>query len=158
MSMQQISDSQFHMWRTLFALAHVDHVVSKEELRFMVEVLEDLPFTAQQKEVLNTDIHHPQDPARMFAQISDQEDQIRFFRFAHDMVWVDGEFGTEEQEIMIRLQREHIRLTDIDDLVGKIDLELESDYDFEQTLRKDRKDAKKIVHSFRERFLRDLAK
>ena len=42
-----ITESQFYMWRTLFAISHADNVVSDEEIRFMTEALEDLPFNAE---------------------------------------------------------------------------------------------------------------
>ena len=46
--MKDITDSQFYMWRTLFAIVHVDDMVTEEEVHFMAEALEDIPFTPDQ--------------------------------------------------------------------------------------------------------------
>ncbi|MCD8496606.1 MAG: TerB family tellurite resistance protein [Alphaproteobacteria bacterium] len=153
----KVTDSQFAMWRTLFALAHVDRFVSNDELRFMAEALEDIPFSDDQKSILTQDIKEPQDVFEMYLNIEDDTDRIEFFRFAHDMVWVDGDFGPEEQKIMLKLQEEQVRRTDISDLVGKVNLRLEGEYDPDENRhRPGKRDAKKIIHSFRERFLKDL--
>jgi hypothetical protein len=144
------------MWRTLFALAHVDRYVSNDELRFMAEALEDVPFSEEQKNVLTQDIKEPQDVFEMYKLIRDDTDRIEFFRFAHDMVWIDGDFGPEEQKIMLKLQEEQVRRTDVSDLVGKVNLKLEGEYDPDENRRPKKRDAKKIIHSFRERFLKDL--
>lgn len=157
MSGKTVTDSQFAMWRTLFALAHVDRHVSNDELRFMAEALEDIPFSEKQKAVLKQDIQEPQDVLEMYGYIKNDTDRIEFFRFAHDMVWADGDFGAEEQKIMLKLQEEQVRRTDIGDLVGKVSLTLEGEYDpRDHERRPGRRDAKKIIHSFRERFLKDL--
>lgn len=151
-----VTESQFFMWRTLFALAHVDRYVSNDELRFMAEALEDVPFSEEQKNVLTQDIKEPQDVFEMYKLIRDDTDRIEFFRFAHDMVWIDGDFGPEEQKIMLKLQEEQVRRTDVSDLVGKVNLKLEGEYDPDENRRPKKRDAKKIIHSFRERFLKDL--
>lgn len=122
---EQLTDSQFYMWRALFALVHADGVVTAEEIRFMAEILEDIPFNGEQRIILNQDITQAQDVTEMFASIADPEDQAAFFEFARELVWVDGDYGAEEQEIMLKLKEIHVQNTDINALVGKIDLELE---------------------------------
>lgn len=154
--MKTVSESQFYMWRTLFALAHVDRFVSNDELRFMAEALEDVPFLDDQKSVLQQDIKEPQDVFEMYKNIQDDTDRIEFFRFAHDMVWADGDYGPEEQKIMLKLQEEQVRRTDISDLVGKVDLKFEGEFDADDLKHPRKKDTRKIIHSFRERFLKDL--
>lgn len=94
----------------------------------------------------------------MYCEIKDDTDRIEFFRFAHDMVWADGDFGPEEQKIMLKLQTEQVRRTDVGDLIGKVNLTLEGEYDpHENDHRPGKRDARRIVHSFRERFLKDLS-
>ena len=51
-----VSESQFYMWRTLFAVAHADSIVADEEVAFMASVLNDINFTPEQTEVLKDDI------------------------------------------------------------------------------------------------------
>ena len=122
---EHLTDSQFYMWRALFALVHADDVVTAEEVRFMAEILEDIPFNDDQRAILNKDITEAQDITAMFASITDPKDQAEFFEFARELVWVDGDYGAEEQEIMLKLKEIHVKNINIDDLVGSIDLELE---------------------------------
>lgn len=122
-----VSDSQFCMWRTLFAVAHADDVISDQEVRFMVEALDSIPFSPAQQTVLNEDVKTPQDIEAMFAGITDLQDQIQFFRFARDLVHIDGDYAREEQEVMLKLQKLHLAWTNVDDLVGRVSMELEEE-------------------------------
>lgn len=157
-----VTESQFYMWRTLFAVAHADNIVTDEEVRFMTEALEDLPFTDEQKEILSDDIFQPQDIVEMFGKISDNRDQAAFFNFARELVWIDGDYGKEEQDIMLKLKRLHLENVDVDDLIGNVGLQLEADEDRNfsgsgSDAPAKGKNVKKIVYSFRERFLKDKA-
>ena len=122
-----VSDSHFYMWRTLFAIVHVDDIVTNEETRFMAEAFEDVNFSEAQREILDKDVLEAQDIEEMFSQITDQEDRIKFFDIARKLVHIDGEYGCEEQEIMLRLIKNNVEKTDIDELVGNVDLEFEDD-------------------------------
>lgn len=161
-----VTESQFYMWRTLFAVAHADEVLADEEIRFMMEALEDIPFTAAQKDILKDDISVPQDIEEMFMKISDHKDQAMFFHFARDLVWVDGDFDAAEQDVMIRLKRLHIQNVNVDSLIGNVGLQLESDddegsagsYYQGSAPRNNEKSRRKIVFSFRDRFLKDKIK
>lgn len=155
--MSGITESQFYMWRTLFAIAHADNVVTDEEVRFMTEALEDIPFSEEQQKILKDDISEPKDIVEMFEKISSSKDQAEFFNFARELVWVDGDYGSEEQEIMLKLKRLHIQSVNVDDLVGNIGLQLDSDSvsapEKTDTGRVNNK--KSIIYSFRDRFLKD---
>ncbi len=148
---QQISDSEFYMWRAIFALSHADDIVTDDEIRFMAEAMEDIPFSAEQQEILKDDIATPQDPVKMFTGVSDPKDQTNFFKFAQDMVMADGDFGKAEQEVMIKLRELHMRRTNVDDLVGEVKLEIEDDQAAEERSKKD------VLFSFREQFLNGRA-
>lgn len=147
-----ITESQFFMWRAVFALAHADDVVTNEELRFMAETLEDIPFSNAQKTVLHNDAKEEQSVEAMFKRVTDPVDQAEFFRIASQIVHIDGDFGEEEQEVMLRLKQLHLQNVDIEALVGKVDLSFEDDADGASTKR----DFKKTVRSYRQRFLRDI--
>lgn len=148
---RDVTESEFYMWRTLFAVVHADNVVTNEEVRFMAEALEDIPFSKEQRAVLSDDIKHPKDIAKMFALISDSRDQARFFKYARDLVHVDGDYGTEEQDIMLKILSAHVRDVDIDALIGRMDMELEEEVDLVEK----HKGRKSIIYSFRQRFLKD---
>ncbi len=151
MADKEVTESQFYMWRTLFALAHADHVVTSEEIRFMVEALEDIPFTEEQLRILSDDIATPQDIVQMFGKIAEARDQAEFFKFARELVWIDGHYGQEEREIMLKLQEIHVRDVDVDALIDEVKLELEPDDPGPVT---EKPDVKKTVFSFRDQFLR----
>lgn len=122
-----VSESQFYMWRTLFAVAHADEIVTKEEIEFMAHVLEDVNFSDEQTSILKDDIVNAKDIEMMFKGITDQDDRVRFFDFARDLVWVDGDFGSAEQGVMVKLFQDHFRQTNVDELIGKVRFELEED-------------------------------
>ncbi len=152
-STKQITESEFYMWRTLFAMAHVDGTVSDNEVSIMAEALEDIAFSEEQKKTLTYDIRNPQDIVAMFEKISDPKHQALFFKFARDMVWADGDFGKAEQEIMVKLKKVHLKATNVDDLIGSIDLEFDDGLPDRKRPRGVK--ARDIVFSFREQFFRN---
>lgn len=152
-----LTNSQFYMWRTLFALVHVDNVVTNEEVRFMAEVLEDIPVSGEQRVVLNDDSIHPKNIEEMFAGMTDMNDQAAFFKFARTLVHIDGEYGLEEQEIMLKLKKLHIKMVNVVDLIGNMDMKLEED---ERGFSKagPPPTLKEKLFSFRDLFLKDTFK
>lgn len=124
-----VNESEFYMWRTLFAVAHADNVVTEEEISFMAEILDDVQFTDEQTEILKDDIVNAKNVTEMFSGVINPSDRVKFFEFARDLVWVDGDFASEEQSVMIGLYKQHISGTTVDELVGKITLEFEEDPD-----------------------------
>ena len=147
----QVTESQFNMWRAIFALAHADDVVTEEELRFMSEVLEDIPFSDEQKATLKSDATEEQSVEVMFKRITDPVDQAEFFKFASKLAHIDGDFGEEEQEVMLRVKRIHLQNVDIDELVGKVEMRFDED-----NIADEAPDFKSTVHSYRQKFLDKL--
>lgn len=146
-----VTDSQFYMWRAIFALAHADEVVSPEELRFMSETLEDIPFSEEQSAVLHNDAKDEQSVEAMFRKITDPVDQAEFFKFASKLAHIDGDFGAEEQEVMLRVKQLHLANVDIDELVGKVELSFDED-----NIADEAPDFKEAVTSYRQTFLDKL--
>ncbi|MCB1721440.1 MAG: TerB family tellurite resistance protein [Rhodospirillales bacterium] len=99
-----VSESRFYMWRAVFALAHIDRVVTDEEKALAGRYLESVPFSEEQKAVLRQDLIDAQDIEEMFEQIDDPADQSEFFGFARLMVWCDGDFDQQEEEIFDRIK------------------------------------------------------
>lgn len=156
MSDQGVSNSEFYMWRTLFALAHADDIVTYEEIRFMAEVFEDVAFSDAQRRILEDDVKTPQDAEAMFRQVTDSKDQSAFFNHARRLVHIDGDYALEEQELMIRLQEIHVKSVNLDELVGTVALEFEDEQkrdfsdigivDFKENLPSARKKAEKNLN------------
>ncbi len=122
-----ITDSRFYMWRALFAIAHADEVVSDEERRFMNKTLHDYPFSAAQTQILEQDITVKQDVNALFAKITDPQDRSQFFDHARTLVWCDGDYGQKEQQILLRLKREHVQSADVDSMSNIKALELDDE-------------------------------
>jgi uncharacterized membrane protein YebE (DUF533 family) len=154
-----VTQSEFQMWRAVFALAHADGKVTDTEVRFMAEALEDISFSPEQKTVLMDDIKNPKNIFEMFKDIKNPKDQTRFFEFAHDIVWVDGDFGKEEQAIMLELQKIQLHQVNVDHLVGNVELELDDDRPrATQNPEYNGNKKKKIVYLFRDKFLQEKVK
>jgi|JI10StandDraft_1071094.scaffolds.fasta_scaffold20526_4 uncharacterized membrane protein YebE (DUF533 family) len=145
-----VSESQFYMWRAVFAMAHADNIVTEEEKKYLHGILSRERFTPEQKRILEADILTPQDIASMFVKIDDQSDRSQFFYHARMLVWSDGDFGEQEQKIILRLKQTHVRTIDFDQIMKNLDLSL----DEEQRVRivQDRERVMDVDH--REGFLR----
>lgn len=113
---EQITDSRFHMWRTVVALAHADGVVVPEEEAFVENYISALPFTDEQRAALREDLRTPQNAYEMFEQISERSDQAEFFQFARMLIWCDGDLDRQEDQIFKHLQKEQMRDVGIDNM------------------------------------------
>lgn len=153
-----VSESHFYMWRALFALVHVDNEVHDQEVRFMAEALEDNPFSDAQRTILNNDMHEAKDIKEMFIRVKDAKDQAMFFKYARDVVWADGSFGEHEQQIMLELQKLHMQGTNLDDLVGNVDLEIEGADQQQRKTQRASADDVEIEHFSFGRWLKNLFK
>ena len=115
-----LTDSRFHMWRTVFALAHADGQVTDQERRFMQIYLSRVPADFRQKEILQKDVAQAQDVAVMFAKITVEKDVEDFFNFARLLVWCDGDFGAQESQIMERLRQAKVSPQATENLLTKL--------------------------------------
>lgn len=119
--------SQFYMWRAVFAMAHADNVVTEEEKKYLNNILAKEAFSAEQRNILIKDMDQPQDIAEMFVNIEDQNDRSQFFYHARMLVWSDGDFGEQEQKIMMRLKQTHVRTVDFDQVMKNLNLTIDDD-------------------------------
>ncbi|QQG37185.1 MAG: TerB family tellurite resistance protein [Micavibrio aeruginosavorus] len=122
-----LGHSRFYMWRAVFAMAHADNVVTEEERKYLRNILAEEPFSAEQKKILEEDMAQPQDIAEMFVNIEDQNDRSQFFYHARMLVWSDGDFGEQEQKIMMRLKQTHVRTVDFDQIMKNLDLSIDDE-------------------------------
>lgn len=94
-----ITDSRFHMWRAVIALAHADNRIDDQEREFADNYLVHVPFSDEQKVMLRRDLDKAQDVQAMFNKITDRADQAEFFEFARMIVWCDGNLDEQEDKI-----------------------------------------------------------
>lgn len=152
---RDITDSQLHIWRTLFAVAHADDIVTDEEVQFMAHVMEEVDFTEEQLIILKDDISNPKNAKEMFYKITTREDRVKFFDLARDLVWADGDFDEAEQSVMVQLHQIHIKDTNMDSLIGKVSLELEEEPLNQKATAPQEKKKGKFLGLFKKRFSND---
>ncbi len=122
-----ISDSRFHMWRCLVAISHADAVVTAEELGFIKKAMAAERLSDDQRAVLDHDLVHKQDIHALFSYVTDERDRSELFDHARTLVWSDGEFGEDEQELLIDLKRMYLQSVDFDNLEQTGGLSLDED-------------------------------
>jgi uncharacterized membrane protein YebE (DUF533 family) len=118
--MSSLNDSQFNMWRTIFAFSNADGVISEEEVIYLAKVLELVPFSEAQRNLLKSELREPPDITETFAKISDQDDRATFFHYARMLAWCDGDYASQEQELMTKLQRLQIESVDFEEMIETV--------------------------------------
>lgn len=98
-----ISDSEFNMWRAVFAFALVDNVLSLEEQEMLRSYKAQVPFSLQQLQILSSDFSTRQDVEGFFKKITEDKDKKRFCVLARAIVWSDGDMDKQEEEILKRV-------------------------------------------------------
>lgn len=102
-SREEVSDSRFHMWRAVFAVAHADNFLALEEQGLLSGYLDKVPFSKDQLALLREDMASPQSIEEMFLKISDPADRDGFFDLARRLVWADGMLDEREKALVERL-------------------------------------------------------
>ena len=98
-----ISESEFYMWRAVFAFTFVDNVLSLEEQDLLHSYLAKVPFTKEQLKTLREDLLHPKSVVDLYRKITRREDKERFCVLARAIVWCEGDMAAQEREILKRV-------------------------------------------------------
>ena len=96
----KVSDSRFHMWRAVVAVAHADSVVQPHEIHFIIENTKKLPLDDTQRETLALDMDTPGDIETLFAKITNRKDREDFFHLARALSWSDGNLDERERNLL----------------------------------------------------------
>lgn len=99
----KLTESEFYMWRALFAFAFSDDVMSDEEKALLRAYRAQTVFSQAQLDVMRDDFNAPKDPSALFAKISDPADRKRFCALARALMWCDGNPERQEFEILRRV-------------------------------------------------------
>jgi hypothetical protein len=89
-----IPDSEFNMWRAVFAFSLVDNVLTVEEQKILSTYLNTIPFSLEQRNILADDFKTPQDVEKLYNRIKDEKDKTRFCELARTLVWSKGDMAT----------------------------------------------------------------
>jgi uncharacterized membrane protein YebE (DUF533 family) len=116
MTNTQISTiEKYHMLRCLIAVAHVDGIMSEEEIAYLMPFLSRIPFTDEQRERLELDFDQPQQIWPLLAQINNPVVRAQVLYFARIIAHKDGVLSPSEDELITRLQ---IQITEGVDLAS----------------------------------------
>lgn len=95
-----ISDSEFAMWRAIFAFAFADHEVSAEERAVLDEYRTTIIFSQEQLLILSGDFAYPQDVEIVYRKITLPEHRHKFCAIARALAWCDGDLDRQEERIL----------------------------------------------------------
>lgn len=101
-----VTASRFYMWRSIFAMAHADGVVTPHEIDFLRHQMQDISFNDAQLQTLAGDLGTAQDIHVMFRQITQEQDRRDFFKYARVLSWSDGDYAAQEQHILETLEQD----------------------------------------------------
>ncbi len=99
---QGISDSEFNMWRAVFAFSLLDNFLSIEEQKLLKSYKAQVPFSKQQLNILARDFETRQNIEIFYQKITDEDDRKQFCVFARALTWSDGNMDAQEKEILKR--------------------------------------------------------
>ena len=95
-----IGESEFAMWRAVFAFTYVDNVLSLEEQELLQAYLKKVPFSHAQLQTLKEDLRNPKDVLALYRKITRKEDKERFCVLARAIVWCEGDITAQEKAIL----------------------------------------------------------
>ena len=98
-----ISESEFFMWRAIFAFAYVDNMLSVEEQELLHSYLANVPFSNRQRIILKDDLRDPKDVSELYGHITRQEDKTRFCVLARALAWCEGDVTEQEKAILKKM-------------------------------------------------------
>lgn len=98
-----VPESEFNMWRAVFAFSLVDRLLTVEEQSLLSGYLSSVPFSAQQKNILLDDFKNPQDVEKFYRKITEGKDRARFCELARTLVWSKGDMDLQEKIILRRV-------------------------------------------------------
>jgi hypothetical protein len=102
-SRQIVTDSEFHMWRAVFAFAFVDNSLSIEEQELLKSYLHQVPFSGTQMNILKEDFKDPPNVVHMFNRITESKHREHFCVLARALVWCEGDMDRQEEMILKRV-------------------------------------------------------
>lgn len=106
---QSVGNSQFYMIRCVIAMAHADGVVCDAEEEHINNLINRMPFNAEQKATLRHDLTEKQNVSSLLAHINDPKYRGQVVYFARLLAYKDGEMHPNEEAL---LQRMHVTVTD----------------------------------------------
>jgi hypothetical protein len=104
---QEMSDSQYQMWRGVIAVAHADGKVQDEERAYLKKVFQNLDrvygLTLAQRNELDDDMLNPKSLGDILPKITEPQFRGMLIHFSEVLVWSDNEVTAEEEDVIKKL-------------------------------------------------------
>ena len=110
---KEIDESKFNLWRAVVSLSHVDGSVLEEESAWIRGMLIRLPFTDEQREVLEHEIDNEADIHGLIEKITDRKDKATLLHFANTLFKVDGHFDCKEKGVFKKIEGEILQNSEV---------------------------------------------
>jgi hypothetical protein len=98
-----VSESEFYMWRAVFAFAFVDNILSVEEQELLQTYANTVDFSMMQRQVLRLDFKSPPNVVEMFSKITEERHKKHFCVLARALAWCEGNMDQQEAAILKRV-------------------------------------------------------
>ena len=95
--------SKFYMMRCLVTMAHADGVFHEEEEQYLLNFVERLPFSEEQKQILFNDFNKPEALENLMPFIDSHSYRAQLSFFARILAYKDGVFHPKEQDILKKI-------------------------------------------------------
>lgn len=98
-----MNESEFYMWRSVFAFAMADHTMPPAELDLLNEYRAEAKFSPEQLVRLRDDFLYPHNPEEFYNSITDDRHKKRFCAMARALAWADGDLSKQDETILKRM-------------------------------------------------------
>lgn len=120
-----VSNSQLHMFRCVIAMAHADGIITPQEHDYLTAFIEKLPFNADQKQILLSDLETKQDAAELVSHIDTPKHRGQVVYFARLLAYKDGHLHPKEDDFLKYLHLSVSTDADIEGIRASIKAESE---------------------------------
>jgi len=121
------NESKFQMWRGTIALVQADKIVSNEERIWLDNHLKHLPFTSEQKNILQRDFKDGVTIEEVLPLIEEKRERGMLMNFANTIFKSDGLVSSEEK-VFKNLQAKIMGDLDIEEISKEVKL-IQADFE-----------------------------
>ncbi|MEZ0223452.1 MAG: TerB family tellurite resistance protein [Alphaproteobacteria bacterium] len=126
---QPLSDSGFHVWRCIVAVAHADGIVQDAELDHLKKIFAGMErdglLNADQREVLGQDLVSPQNISTLLKKVTSPADRVQLAYAAALMAQASGDLAPGEEDIIRKISAGTLGDAEVNQLLNDVRRALE---------------------------------
>lgn len=103
MKKEEVSISKFYMLRCLMVMAHADGVVSETESAYVTNIINRVPLSPRQREIIERDFKNPPKLEDLLPHITEPAFRGQVVDFARIMAHRDGVLDPSEKDLLRKL-------------------------------------------------------